>query len=131
MRGWRRIGVVLSAIWFVGFGAWMWVAGVNQHSEFLGSQFSRCSVISDARTERLRGDDPQFDQRVAEIALEEKACMDKASGFFFQQWDELVSHVWVLVLIDAASIALFWLLAWIVVSVGRWVAAGFRQQRAG
>jgi hypothetical protein len=57
--------------------------------------------------------------------------MDKASGFFFQQWDELVSHVWVLVLIDAASIVLFWLLAWIVVSVGRWVAAGFRQRQAG
>jgi hypothetical protein len=45
--------------------------------------------------------------------------------------DTLNSNLWIFVAVDLGSIALFWLLAWIVVSVGRWVAAGFRQQRAG
>jgi hypothetical protein len=45
--------------------------------------------------------------------------------------DTLKSHIWVLLAFEAASLALFWLLAWIVVCVGRWIAAGFRPQQAG
>lgn len=28
-RGWRRIGIVLSVIWFVGFGGYMWKSEVS------------------------------------------------------------------------------------------------------
>jgi len=51
-----------------------------------------------------------------------------ASAAYIRRTDFVsYSHAWVLVLVDAASAALFWFLAWILVCVGRWVAAGFWQ----
>jgi hypothetical protein len=41
---------------------------------------------------------------------------------------EIVSPWWGIILVDAFVLGLLWVLAWIVVAVGRWVTAGFRQQ---
>jgi hypothetical protein len=131
MGGWRRIGVVLSVLWFVGFGGWLWVDGVGRNSEFHVWQLGHCSRMSDMRREPIRLDDPQRAQKYAKIEEQEKACRDKASALFRQEMDTLKSHIWVLVAIDAASLAFFWLLAWIVVGVSRWIARGFRPQQAG
>jgi hypothetical protein len=133
MKGWRRIGAVLSVLWFVGFGGWIWHTSVNNNVEFYEWQLRNCNTLSGMRREPIQWDDPQRDQKYARIEEQDKACTDKASAFFGQQMDTLKSHshIWVLVAVDAGLLALFWLLAWIVVCVGRWVAAGFRQQRAG
>src|SRR5262245_28468022 len=37
-RGWRRIGIVLSVIWFVGFGNFIWN---NQHEEITKHMLAR------------------------------------------------------------------------------------------
>jgi hypothetical protein len=123
MRGWRHLGVVFSVIWFVGFGVWMWITATGNVSDLHQSRLWLCYRTSEIQREPVRFDDQQ---RLARIASEEKACEDKASALFFEQWDTLRSYSWVIVLIDVASIALFWLLAWIIISVGRWVAIGFR-----
>jgi hypothetical protein len=50
----------------------------------------------------------------------------------FASWSrQLKAHpdsIWGIVAFDAASLAFFWLLAWIVVGAGRWVAAGFQKR---
>jgi hypothetical protein len=77
MRGWRRLGIVLSVFWFVGFGFWL---------------------------------------RQADFDSARKGAVGA------------VTPVWAIVIIDAFVLAVLWLLAWMVVAVGRWVAAGFQQQ---
>jgi hypothetical protein len=79
------------------------------------------------KREPIRFDDPQAQQRLAVIDKEEKACTQRASEGFSQGWEHLRSWSWLLiVLFDVISIALFWFVAWIIISVGRWVAIGFR-----
>jgi hypothetical protein len=36
-RGWRRIGIVLSVIWFVGFGGCLCIRELNRASESFGA----------------------------------------------------------------------------------------------
>jgi hypothetical protein len=43
MRGWRRIGVVLSVLWFVGFGAWLWISSISEHNAFYRLQLHNCA----------------------------------------------------------------------------------------
>jgi hypothetical protein len=129
MSGWRRLGVVLSVLWFVGFGGWLWTSSVRGYQDFYGFELRNCSAMSSMKRDALRADDQQYDQKSAKIIGEEKACTDNADAFFSREIDKLYSQeVWVLLAIDVALLALFWLLAWIVVAVGHWVLAGFRQQ---
>lgn len=115
MRVWVRIGVVLSVIWFVGFGGWLWIKA----GHYLSDLYGQCLAMSDANQRWLRLDDPQYDQKVAEIKSHEEACKDYARTFSRQRMDEFHSFGWVLILLfDAALLALFWV---IVVSAG-----GFR-----
>jgi hypothetical protein len=51
-----------------------------------------------------------------------KNCTDRASALFTKQVNNLWSNIWILLLIDVATIVLAWLLAWIVVI--RWVSRG-------
>src|SRR5947209_919680 len=112
MRGWRRIGVVLSVLWFVGFGGWLWTNEMGGHSEFYKFQLQNCYTIERMKREPLRLDDPQYDQKTAKIDSEHEACRDKAAAFFNHQVGELyssckfngVNNRWIVVLrlIDAS-----------------------------
>jgi hypothetical protein len=126
MKGWRRLGAVLSVLWFVGFGGWLWIGSTNNISESYGQQLHSCYQLSDMKREPLRYADPQYDQKNAKIESEQKVCEQRASASWDSQVNDLYSNGWwVLLLIDLASVALTWLVACIVVCVGRWVAAGF------
>jgi hypothetical protein len=72
MRGWHRIGLVLSVFWFVWFDWWL-----------------------------------------------RKYAFDTA-------WD-VVTPKGAVAVVDALSLAVLWSVVWIIVMVGRWVAAGFRR----
>lgn len=63
---------------------------------------------------------------VANLQHQDVKTRDIAYVVGHSQSDDL--YAWILIAIDAASIALFWLIAWIVVCVGRWIAAAFRPQ---
>jgi hypothetical protein len=54
-----------------------------------------------------------------------RICTDRASDFFTEQVGKLWSNIWVLLLIDVATMVLVWLLAWIVIRLVRWVSRGF------
>jgi hypothetical protein len=131
MKGWRRIGVVLSVIWFPVFGGWLWFSSVEnywqQYRQNLSFAFRPCYDVSRNKREALRVGDPQLDQKSAKITSDEKTCLDETA----RQVNERTPpppQVWLIAAIDAGVLAVLWLLAWMIVSVGRWIAAGFRQQ---
>jgi hypothetical protein len=41
-RGWRRIGIVLSVIWFIGFGGYVWTSEVRHISDYYEFQLKMC-----------------------------------------------------------------------------------------
>jgi hypothetical protein len=129
MSGWRRLGVVLSVLWFVGFGGWLWTSSMRGYQDFYDFELRNCFAMTNMKRDALRADEPQYDQKSAKIMSEDKACTDSADESYSRELDKLYSQeIWVLLAIDVALLALFWLLAWIVVAVGHWVLAGFRQQ---
>jgi putative IMPACT (imprinted ancient) family translation regulator len=54
VRFWRRLGVVLSVLWFLVFGGWMWVSNVNSVNESYGNALQHCVDLADMRGERER-----------------------------------------------------------------------------
>jgi hypothetical protein len=101
MRGWRRVGIVLSVFWFVGFGWWLRQAELDDARYFAG--YSICD---------------------ADIIKDKLDCLNRAGETYIALYPPL----WGTILVDALSIGALWLLAWLAVVVGRWVAAGFREQ---
>jgi hypothetical protein len=93
MRGWRRLGVVLSVLWFFGFGWWLRQADYDRAWNYAGH--ATCIELGDC---------------------------ERASERFLA----MATPWWGIIVMDVLSIALMWLLAWIIIRVGRWVALGFR-----
>jgi hypothetical protein len=130
LSGWQRIGVILSVLWFVGFGVFMFEHEISRHSDFHMWQLDNCLKIAEMRRESLQLNDPAYSARDAEVQRNLHKCSADASAFFTKQVSDLWSNVWILLLVDLASIALAWLLVWIVVSLVRWVSRGFQKSAA-
>ena len=99
---------------------------MSGHSSYWDWQLGNCLKIAEMRRESLQPNDP----RDAQIQRDLRNCTDRASGFFTEQVGKLWSNIWVLLLVDAATIVLAWLLAWIVVRLVRWVSRGFHKSAA-
>jgi hypothetical protein len=68
--------------------------------------------------------DPQVNENLEKINRWQRQCEDIASADYFRK----ATPMWSILAADALSLALLWLLAWMIIAVGRWVAATFRQQ---
>ena len=44
-RGWRRIGIVLSVIWFLGFGVFLWETSLNDLVRPYAYQLKQCGYF--------------------------------------------------------------------------------------
>jgi hypothetical protein len=130
LGGWQRIGVILSVLWFVGFGVFMFEHEMSRHGDFHMWQLGNCYKIAEMRREPLQPNDPAYASRDAQIERDLKDCRDRASAFFTKQVGDFWSNLWILPLVDLASIALAWLFVWIVVSLVRWVSRGFQKLAA-
>jgi hypothetical protein len=138
MRGWRRLGVVLSVLWFFGFGWWLRGYDIDEKWQMSGHQ--QCYRLYVIRQEglatlqqsthnlytgdRLAQYEKEDSDKLAQYERDLKQCQEKAA----QKFMETVSPWWGIILVSAFVLGLLWLLAWVVVAVGRWVAAGFRQR---
>jgi hypothetical protein len=129
MRGWRRLGIVLSVLWFVGFFYWRAHDYADSLSELRTSMVVLCWHSADDKLESLRVGDPQYYQKSDDINKERNVCESEANGNIERiRREDLPNYRNETFIIEAVSIAFFWLLAWITVRVGRWVIAGFRQE---
>ena len=115
MKGWRRIGIVLSVIWFVGFFGYAWSSAMDNAMN--SASTLSCYRLYDA------SDAPFPDKKKYE------ACIAPIEARFMEQNEFLHSPrgVMLFVGIDLATILVGWLIAWGIIAVVRWVARGFAQ----
>ncbi len=104
-RGWRRIGIVLSVMWFVGFFGYWFVVDYSERQEAHVQYISYCYSKFDWNTQR---------------AEERRAPARSYSG-------NSGPVVGMIVAVDLATILIGWLIAWVVIAAVRWVARGFAQ----
>jgi hypothetical protein len=105
--GWRRIGIVLSIIWFVGFGGWMWIDSVGENADFYGGLFGMCYSIQ------------------SETARRE--CQKHANDYYQTTSAKLQSPevLAALVAVDAGTVALGWSIVMAAVALVRGVKHRF------
>jgi hypothetical protein len=117
-RGWRRIGIVVSIIWFIVFGLYVWGDSARQNGEFYQSQLGLCYSMED--------DDIRMHGQLSPAGQErDQKCRADAQKFFFSQIDKQRENIPILIGVDLATIAVGWALVWFVVFVVRWVRRGF------
>ena len=126
MRNWRWLGLVFAVLWLVVFGVWLWISSVGDRHEWYALQLQRCYSSSDMKREKLQTDGYEG-QKVAEVTREYSACIERAKAIFDGQMDEVRSHVRKTMAVNAGVLAAIWLLVFVGVPVGRWVAAALRE----
>jgi hypothetical protein len=129
MRAWPWVSLVLSALWLIGFGSWLWISSVGDRDEWYTLQLQRCYAGSDMKREELRTDDAQYGQMIASISREYYACTERVKAIFDRQMNELRSRLRGVMGANAVVLAAIWLLV-LGGALGRRLAADFRQQRA-
>jgi preprotein translocase subunit Sss1 len=107
IRVWRRLGIVLSVLWFVGFADWVWVDTNHHNYDFLGVQLAACQATLPSS-----------------IFESVDACKKEATEVFYILQKNARADFWMVILLDLASIALVWLIGYVIVLTGRWVKAG-------
>ena len=58
MKGWRRVGIVLSVIWFFGFGVLLWNEFVEDAVAPYAQDVKICSAIGTIQRRLLAGECP-------------------------------------------------------------------------
>ena len=126
MRSWRWLGLAFSVLWLVGFGVWLWISSVGDSHEWYALQLQRCYSSSEMKREKLQTDGYEG-QKIAEVTREYYSCIEQAKAIFDGQMDEVRSHVRKTMAVNAGVLAAIWLLVFVGVPVGRWVAAALRE----
>jgi hypothetical protein len=128
-RGWRRIGIVLSIIWFVGFGFFLWRSTLEGHLELLRNGLHTCGVIYEMQTDTTHSvtNDDERNRRYAANDAKWKQCQDGAEASYRRGVQDLrTGTFWgVLIAFDAGTLLIAWFVVWIVVLVVRWIGRGF------
>lgn len=123
MRSWRGLGLVFSVLWLVGFGVWLWISSVGERPEWYALQLQRCYSSSEIKREKLQPE--RYDSQLTDVSREYQSCIVQAKTIFDGQMDELRSHVRKIMALNAGALAAIWLLVFLGVPVGRWVALCF------
>jgi hypothetical protein len=115
LNGWQRIGIVLSVLWAtVGF---VWVdhsVAFNIGARFVEEDYDRCLWQRSIQPDGSVPKDTDW-----------QPCINA----FDRDWDRAVKYQWITALYFALiPILTAWLVAYGLVVVGRWIAAGFRRQ---
>jgi len=126
-RGWRRIGLILSVIWFLGFGLFLWQRTVEDIVQPYSDTLKTCGEILDIDNEALQylRTVEEIDRRQSANFAKYKKCQTDAEV----TWNNTLPSNWltlaVVVGVDLVTIALGWLVVWIGIVIVRWVQRGF------
>ncbi len=129
MRAWVRLSLVLSVLWFVGFGVWEWISSGGDRAEWYALRLQRCWTSSDIKRQRLLTDDARRDQKIASISREYYACTERVKATFDTQMVELRSRFRKIMETNAGVLAAIWMLILGGVVATRWLAAELGQER--
>ena len=128
MKGWRRIGIVLSVVWFLGFGVYLF-AEPTWEAELHGRRLQNCYLIyggsiEDARKYASDADD-MIKRWMPDIEARREECENKASLWYTDHRQSNFVRLAEIVALNLLSIALAWAVAWGCIAVGRWVHREF------
>jgi hypothetical protein len=125
--GWRRIGIVLSVIWFISFGGFLWVVEGNRIGEQYVYALTFCRTLLNMANESLQyiqKPDDRDARQSANLAKYDE-CRADAQSVHARESDRLVGGIPILLAIDAGTLAFGWLVVWLATLVVRWVRRGF------
>jgi hypothetical protein len=128
MKGWRRIGIVLSVIWFLGFGIYQ-LAQPTFEVELYGRSLHNCTTIYEEAQENVRkfarDADDMIKRWMPDIEAALKECEEQAKLRYEGAEPSVYARLAEIIIVNLITIALAWLVAWGCVAVGRWVYRGF------
>jgi hypothetical protein len=127
LNGWERIGIVVSIIWFIGFGVFIWTDTVRRNVEFHGNSLRMCKLILDTNNQSLQyiGKQDERNQRQSANWAKYEKCQKDADAFLDREMETAKSGIPLLLTIDVGTIVVGWFVVWMFVSIIRWVKRGF------
>ena len=123
MGGWKRIGIVLSIIWFLGFGVYLF-AQPSFEAELHKWSLHACTTIYQSAEEDSRKFGT-IERRMPEIEAARKECIEKATLTYERIRPSDYARLTEIIVVNLVSIALAWLVVGGCVSVVRWIRRGF------
>ena len=129
VKGWKRVGAVLSGAWFLAFAGYLWNSEMENISKFHGWQLEMCYAgLKISNTTLQYAQSPEEENRKSTTNWAEfRKCQEEAGKFYHREFETRRSPqvLGLLFGMDGATVALGWMLAWMGVCVGRWVQRGF------
>src|SRR5436190_18951978 len=104
-----RIGIILSVIWFIGFGGYIWFSNIQQLNDLYSIDLRACSET--------------FDRTQNSINYED--CMEEAREVYLSRFNVYKERIPRLLIVDVGIVAFGWSIALLGVVVTRWIRRGF------
>lgn len=105
LNGWQRIGIVLSIIWCIGSGVYLWIDQMNDLHESYGAQLHLCMDLPNGY---------------------EMGCIKDADAVFSNMVAALYrAWPWEALIFCSVTLAIGWFGAWGILATKRWIARGF------
>src|SRR4051794_19615190 len=98
-----RIGIVLSVIWFVGFGGYIWFSSIRRLDDLFSLDMRTCSE--------------NFDRTENQAKYE--YCIDEATELYHSRFNVYTERIPRLLAVDFGIIAFGWVLAMFVIVTRR------------
>jgi hypothetical protein len=127
-KDWRRIGIIVSVIWFFGFGVLLWNQFVEDAVAPYAQDLKICSAIEEYSDQFWQANARDSEELSEKLQVNQDQC-EKCASKAKLQWEserpsDSVLGIVALV-IDLVTIALGWLIVWGCVALCRWVHRRF------
>jgi len=93
----QRIGVIVSVIWFLGFGFYLWNSAIRQNEDWYSGELQICMMMNSSADERQ--------------------CSADSERVFLSQVENNEKGLPLLAGIDLAAVGFGWLCTWIVIAL--------------
>ena len=127
INGWQRIGVVFSAIWFVGVFGYIWHDSAKSANHFYDLESKICMETRS----NFYHTSPEFENNKASAKVEAEfnACNDSATKTRHEVFAGYYAGLPLILGLDLVSVLFLWAFSWAIVATTRWVKRGFVTQQ--
>jgi hypothetical protein len=118
---------VLSVIWFIGFGGYLWTGELERIDQSFGRYLELCSLSWHANTNSLhqRIAQDELAQKLAEEWAKYDECRARADRDFLEARQKARKDLPILLAVALGTVGFGWLVVWLGILIVRWVQRGF------